>query len=220
MTTLETANAAWRRFVIMPIDPVPGLLRDPSFRDGFRHLAPRNLTYDASVFHTQLDELGDLACDFPDTTIVLGRMGIAMALDLDEVARGEVFAQWRRGLRELAKRQNVVCKVGGLGMPFWGLGLEYREQPIGSVELASLWQPYVETAVETFGVGRCMMESNFPPDGRSCGYVPSWNALKQITGGCSDDEKLSLFRDTAARVYGIDVDASQHPSAHSPKDVL
>jgi predicted TIM-barrel fold metal-dependent hydrolase len=88
-------------------------------------------------------------------------------------------------------------------MPFWGFGLERRVEPIGYRELASLWRPYVETAIEAFGVNRCMMESNFPPDGRSCGYVPLWNALKYIVKGSSAEEKAALFHGTATRVYRI-----------------
>lgn len=206
MSTLETADTAWLRFVIMPLDPVSGLLTSSEFRQGFRHLAPRKLTYDASIFHNQLDDLGDVAHDFPDTTIILGHLGMALGLDMDEAARAEVFGRWRHDLGRLARHPNVVCKVGGLGMPFWGFGLEDRPDEIGHSELATLWGPYVETAIELFGVDRCMMESNFPPDGRSCGYVPLWNALKHITRSYSEDEKLAMFRDNAARVYRIDVD--------------
>ena len=63
-------------------------------------------------------------------------------------------------------------------MPFWGFGLEDRPDEIGYYELATLWRPYVETAIEAFGVDRCLMESNFPPDGRSCGHVPLMERLE------------------------------------------
>jgi L-fuconolactonase len=209
MSTLEAADTAWLRFVIMPLTPVSGQLTSSAFRKGFRHLAPRNLTYDASIFHSQLDDLGDIAGDFPDTTIILGHLGMALGLDMDEAGRAEVFARWRHDLGRLARHPNVVCKVGGLGMPFWGFGLENRHDEIGYRELATLWRPYVETAIEVFGTDRCLMESNFPPDGRSCGYVPLWNALKHITRSYAGDEKLAMFHDNAARVYGIDADRLQ-----------
>ena len=45
------------------------------------------------------------------------------------------------------------------------------------------------------------------PDGRSCGFVPLWNALKHITRGCSAAQKAQLFHSTAARVYRIDLAA-------------
>ena len=48
-----------------------------------------------------------------------------------------------------------------------------------------------------------MMESNYPPDGRSCGFVPLWNALKHLVRGASAEDKAALFHGTAARVYRL-----------------
>jgi predicted TIM-barrel fold metal-dependent hydrolase len=91
-------------------------------------------------------------------------------------------------------------------MPIWGFGFETRSDVIGYAEFADRWRPFVETAIEAFGVERCMMESNFPPDGRAGGYVPVWNALKHIVSGCSRDQKNHLFHRSAARIYDIDMD--------------
>jgi predicted TIM-barrel fold metal-dependent hydrolase len=201
--TIEHPSEAPFRYVIMKHRPAPGTLTSPAFHDGLRQLAPRGLSFDASVFHNQLPDLAKLAGMFSETTIVLNHMGIAMGMEMGQQERHEVFLDWSRSLRDLARHPNVVCKVGGLGMPFWGFGLERRVEPIGYRELASLWRPYVETAIEAFGVNRCMMESNFPPDGRSCGYVPLWNALKYIVKGSSAEEKAALFHGTATRVYRI-----------------
>jgi predicted TIM-barrel fold metal-dependent hydrolase len=200
--TMEFPGEAPWRFVTNP--PPSGILASPGFRPAFRHLAARGLSFDAAVFHHQLPELADLAGAFPDTTIVLNHMGQAMALDMSGQDRAEVVADWSKGLNELARRPNVVCKVGGLGLPFWGFGFERRADPVTYLELAAMWRPYVETAIEAFGVDRCMMESNFPVDGRSCGFVPLWNALKHIVNGASAAEKTALFHKTAARIYHID----------------
>jgi L-fuconolactonase len=135
---------------------------------------------------------------------VLNHVGMAMGMEMGESERTEVFAAWSRDLRELARRQNVTCKLGGLGMPFWGFGFEHRTDPMGYLELAAAWRPFIETAIEAFGAERCMMESNFPPDGRSCGFVPLWNAMKHIVRDCSAEQKAALFHRTAARVYRID----------------
>jgi len=181
----------------------PGMLSDAGFRAGFRQLAARGLSFDATVFHTQLDELGELAAAFPDTPIVLDHLGLAMNIGLDDSQLRQTFADWRAGLQRLARHNNVTCKVGGLGLAFWALGFNTRKDEVGYLELATAWRPFVETAVEAFGAQRCMMESDFPPDGISCGWVPLWNAMKHITRGCSADDKASLFHGTAARVYRI-----------------
>jgi len=126
-------------------------------------------------------------------------------MDMDEQARADVFRNYRESMFEVARRPNIYCKIGGLGMPFWGFRFEERDDPIGYQELATTWRPYVETCIEAFGVDRCMMESNYPPDGRSSGFVPLWNALKHIVRGASSSEKAALFHGTAARVYRIDL---------------
>jgi predicted TIM-barrel fold metal-dependent hydrolase len=199
--TIEHPSEAPFRF--MTHRPRAGVLGSSAFEQGFRHLASRGLSFDAAVFHHQLPELGRLAALYPDTTVVLNHLGLAMAMDTDYGGREEVFRDWRQALTGLAGHQNVVCKIGGLGMPFWGFGFEMRPDPIGYLELATAWRPYVETAIELFGVERCMMESNYPPDARSCGWVPLWNALKHIVTDASRDEKAALFHGTAGRVYRI-----------------
>jgi L-fuconolactonase len=199
--TMDHSNPAPWRYV--PHRPPSGLLEHPGFRPGFAQLGPRGLSFDAAVFNHQMPHLADLAGAFPDTTVVLGHMGHVMALDMDQQERDEVFRQWRGYMADLAALPNVVCKVGGLGLPFWGFGFEGRTEAIGYEELARAWRPYVETAVETFGADRCMLESNFPADARSVGYVPLWNAFKHILTDASTDEKAALFHGTASRVYRI-----------------
>jgi predicted TIM-barrel fold metal-dependent hydrolase len=201
--TIEHPSEAPYRFITHR--PPTGVLQSPGFRPGFAQLAKRGLSFDAAVFHHQMPEIAALADEFPDTIIVLNHLGHAVAMDMNEDGRKEVFSVWRASLRNLARHPNVVCKIGGLGLPFWGFGFETRADPIGHLELARAWKPYVEAGIEAFGVDRCMMESNFPPDGRSCGFVPLWNALKHCVSGCSGEEKAALFHRTAARVYRIDL---------------
>jgi predicted TIM-barrel fold metal-dependent hydrolase len=144
-----------------------------------------------------------LADAFPETPIVVSHLGMAEGYGLDATGKQAAFAAWQANLRELARHPNVRCKIGGLGMPYWGFGFETRKDSIGYRELADVWRPYVEEGIAAFGPTRCMMESNFPPDGASCGYVPLWNAMKQITSGFSVGEKVAMFHDTAAHLYRI-----------------
>jgi predicted TIM-barrel fold metal-dependent hydrolase len=199
--TIEDSSEGPFRYVTNP--PPRGVMQHPGFRPGFRQVAARGLTFDAAAFHHQLHEISALADAFPDTTIVLNHLGQAMGMDMDEQGRTQVFHKWREAVRDVALRPNVVCKIGGLGLPFWGFGFEQRTHAVGYLELAAAWKPYVETVIEAFGADRCMMESNFPPDGRSCGFVPLWNALKHIVRAASPDDKAALFHRTAARVYRI-----------------
>ncbi|MCO1367032.1 amidohydrolase family protein [Burkholderia multivorans] len=185
--------------------PPRGVMQSPHFREGFAEVVKRGLSFDAAVFHHQLQDIIDLADAFPDAIIVLDHCGHPMAMDMSDTERADVYRQYHRAIAEVARRPNVHCKIGGLGMPFWGFRFEEREDPIGYEELAATWRPHVETCIGAFGAERCMMESNYPPDGRSGGFVPIWNALKHLTRTASPDEKAALFHGTAARVYRIDL---------------
>lgn len=137
-------------------------------------------------------------------------MGLALVEDTGACARDDAFQEWRTNLIELARRPNVYCKIGRLGTSYWGFGFEDRIDLIGYLELADVWRPYVEVAIAAFGADRCMMASNYPNDGRSCGFVPLWNALKHIFRDYSNDEKAGLFHKTAIAVYRIDLPG--HPT--------
>lgn len=201
ITMDHPSETPWQYF--MSGRPPAGVLHHPNFRTGFSELARRDLVFDAAVFHNQLGDVAMLADAFPNTQFVLNNLGTAMNLDSKAEDRSAGFATWKAALLDIAKRANFACKISGLGMPFWGFGLHERSGPIGSDELVPLWRPYVEAAVEAFGPGRCMMASNYPPDGRSCGIVPLFNALKRITANYSSDEKAALFSGTASSVYSL-----------------
>jgi L-fuconolactonase len=184
--------------------PPAGLLDDPAFHAGLAEVAQRGLVFDAAIFNPSLPKVAELADRFPQLSIVLNHMGTAVGVDMSAAEKAETFDIWRRDLRAVAQRDNIRCKVGGLGMPMWGFGFEDREHPLGYAELAQAWAPYIDTAIEAFGPGRCMMESNFPPDGRSCGYVPLWNALKHLTLGYSPEQREQMFYSNALSIYSID----------------
>jgi L-fuconolactonase len=200
---LAHPNEAVLRFLTHK--PAPDLLKSPAFRSAFRQLGLRGLSFDATVFHHQLPELAQVAAQYPDTTIVLDHVGLAAVTTPSPEDRAEAFQSWRRNMRDLARNPNVFCKIGGLGTSYWGFGFHERSGVIGYQEAASAWKPYVETAIEAFSAERCMMESDYPNDGRSCGFVPLWNALKYIVKDYSADEKAALFHGTAQKVYHIDL---------------
>ncbi len=179
------------------------LLLDATFRKGFACLAPLNLSFDAWLFHPQIGELADLARAFPDTRIVLDHCGGPAGIGRFAGRREEVFPQWQASIREIAKCENVVVKLGGLAMCLLGYDFHLRPKPPSSEELAAAWRPYIETCIEAFGPKRAMFESNFPPDKGQCSYQVIFNAFKRVAAGCSEAEKTALFSGTATDVYRL-----------------
>jgi L-fuconolactonase len=181
----------------------PHLARDPKFREGLAQLAGLGLSFESWQYHPQLPDAIDLARAFPNTTIILNHVGGVLGVGPYSGRRHEILTGWRKDIAELAKCPNVNIKLGGIGMTQFGFDFHERDIPPSSEELAAAWRQYVEPCIESFGVDRCMFESNFPPDKQSCGYTELWNAFKRITSGASASEKKALYSGTAARVYRL-----------------
>lgn len=184
-------------------NPTEGLLLQPDFQSGFKHLAPRNLVFDAWVLHTQIRDVIALARVFPDTTIVLDHCGAPIGIGPYRGMRAEVRDAWKSDTMELARCENVVVKLGGLGLDYPGFDWYTRPKPPTSQELKSASAPYMEHLIEKFGPSRCMFESNFPIDKHNFSYTTVWNAFKLLTQSYSTAERAQLFHDTACRVYRL-----------------
>jgi len=184
-----------------PVDPK--MLMDSKFREGFACLKNYDLTFDAWLYHHQMPQLADLARAFPDTTIILDHVGGPIGVGSYAANYEQTLHDWKRNITELAASDNVVVKLGGLGMPLCGFNWHRQATPPGSLDLAETMAPYYLFCIEKFGVNRCMFESNFPVDKISYSYNILWNAFKRIVKDFSPDEKSALFYDTAARVYKL-----------------
>jgi len=181
--------------------PVEGMLATARFREGFAELGKRGMTFDGWLYHPQIGELTDLARAFPDQVIIFDHFGGPLGIGPYAGKRAEIFDYWKAAVRELARSENVVAKLGGLVMAINGFGFHKRERPATSEELVAATRDYHLHMIECFGVERCMFESNFPVDKVSCSYRVLWNSFKRLTAGFSATEKAALFRDTAVRVY-------------------
>jgi L-fuconolactonase len=178
-----------------------GVLRDVHFQEGVALLGDRGLALDAWVYHPQLPDVADLARRCPKTTIVINHVGGPLGRGPYAGRVADAYAEWRTCLREIAREPNVVCKIGGLGLPIMGLDLPPHASPI---DIAARWRPYVETAIDCFGVRRCMFESNYPSDRHSVSYDNIWNAFKVLTAGGSPADRYQLFAGTAIATYRLE----------------
>jgi L-fuconolactonase len=198
-------SAAWDADPAINIGGRPhakqSLLLDAEFQAGVARLAARNLVYDAWQYFPQLSELCALADAVPNLIIAINHCG--GLLGIGNYSNPDNFRHWKRQVTAVARRPNTVMKLGGLGRPRCGFGLESLGATPTASELAVLWQPYVATSIELFGPQRCMFGSNFPPDNVAGSYQTVWNALKLTARGCSATEQYALFSGTASRIYGI-----------------
>jgi L-fuconolactonase len=186
-------------------NPPPGIYNNLKFREGFAKLSHFDLSFEAWLYHTQIDDVIALADAFPYQRIVLNHFGGPIGIGPYMGKRDEVFTKWKKVITSLAKRPNVYAKLGGLGMVLNGYKFENRLTPPSSKELSDIWRPYFDTAIKEFGPNRCMFQSNFPVDKVTSSYAVYWNCFKRLTIGASSSEKQFLFHDTAKIFYKLSV---------------
>ena len=202
-------NAFWTDIPVMGMEHAPlispkGLLSDTKFRQGAAALANYGLSMDTGCYHPQLMDMAAFAAAIPNVTMVLNHVGGPLTIGRYAADPAATFAEWKKGMTEVAKRPNMMVKLGGLGQD-WNYPIGHVDPPTTSAALSEKWKPWMETTIELFGVQRCMFESNFPVDKTTASYGTIWNAFKRITTKASGDEKAALYAGTARKVYRLPV---------------
>src|SRR3989442_3071149 len=71
-----------------------GMLADKKFREGIAVVGRLGLSYDVSLYHTQIGEVADLAAALPNTRIVVNHVGGVLGLGSYRSKQEEVFSRW------------------------------------------------------------------------------------------------------------------------------
>jgi predicted TIM-barrel fold metal-dependent hydrolase len=188
--------------------PPAGVLADPKFLDGVTELAKRGLSFETWLYFHQLAELALFADTHPDLTIILDHLGGPGATGPYAHARDDVIRSWRKEMKALSHRRNVVLKLGAIGMRAFS-GEELFSIPVlTSRDICDYWGADFNFCIDTFGPQRCMFESNFPVDRALCDYATLWNAYKRIAAEYSESEKSHLFAGTARATYRLPIASS------------
>ena len=168
-----------------PGDGAPGGMTDPKWRAGFARLARHGLRFDLQTPWWHLHEAALLARASPETPIILNHTGLPADRSRDGVAG------WKRAMAELAACPNAAVKLSGLGVP-------------GSPWTAAANRSIVLTAIELFGVERCMFASNFPVDSLCGSFATIFGGFRKIVGDFSAADRHRLFHDNAIRIYAME----------------
>ncbi|MDQ0770404.1 L-fuconolactonase [Pseudarthrobacter defluvii] len=164
----------------------------PATLAGARQVAASGLVFDACIRARQLAALAEFARCVPDLLIVLDHMG------KPPVASGELTA-WRSGMQELARQENVVVKISGVGA---------EADPHRALAPQAL--PFIQETLHLFGAERCMIGSDCPVSLTSPAAYQDWiTIVDKAMAGASDSERGSVSHRTAARVYQLRDDAGQ-----------
>jgi L-fuconolactonase len=161
---------------------------DPATLAGARQVARAGLTFDACIRSWQLAALAEFADRTPELSIVLDHMGKPPIADGD-------FTAWSKGMRELARRPNVVVKISGAGAE------AARDRPLAPQAL-----PFITEALQLFGPERCMIGSDWPVSLTGSAAYQEWiNTVDTAMAGATAGERDNVAYGTAARTYRLDL---------------
>lgn len=166
-------------------EPDPQFLARQDFRRGLTELGLRDLCFDLLLREPQRNAAIDLVRKFPNQRFVIDHLA------KPQVARRELDP-WHRQLHELARSENVFCKLSGLCT-------EADWKSWTAAELA----PYVDIALETFGPARLLFGSDYPvcllagePQRIAAAHL---DFLRRL----SPTEFRAITHTNALRVYGL-----------------
>lgn len=160
------------------------ILRE-DFNAGIRSMQGSGLVYDLLIYERHLPQTIEFVEQHPEQVFVLDHMA-------KPLIREGVMEPWAARMRELAKRENVWCKVSGMvteaDWAAWG---------------PETLRPYLDLVVEAFGVKRLMAGSDWPVCLVASEYGRWFEVLHQYFAPFSQDERDAVFGETAAQVYGL-----------------
>ena len=159
-------------------------MKNSTWVENFKYIRNRNLSFDIQIYKHQMEDAVNLANKYNDVLFILNHTGEPC------YQSKEYIESWEENMKKLAKCENVVAKISGLGMfdPEW---------TIDSTRI------FVEKTIQIFGIERCMFASNFPVDKIFNSFDTYWNSFKEITKNYSENDKQLLFSSNAEKYYRI-----------------
>lgn len=157
----------------------------PEFIRGIRFLGELGLSFDLCLRSAELRDGIRLVDACPDTRFILDHCGNKSVQDHDRT-------EWERDIRELAQRENVICKISGI---------------VASAKPAE-WKPphlapVVNHCLDSFGPDRVIFGGDWPVCTLAASLREWVEALRWIVRNRPYDERRKLFHDNAVGFYNL-----------------
>lgn len=172
------------RHIIQDEEDIDFMMR-PSFQNGIARLIEFGFTYDILIYPQHLPNAYNLAKLFPNQLFVI-----------DHLAKPNIkekeIVDWSREIKKIASLENVYCKISGMVTEAdW-----YNWKPEN-------FTPYLETALEAFGIGRLMYGSDWPVCTLSSSYQNTYGIAWDYFSKLSENEQGQFFGGNASAFYKL-----------------
>lgn len=163
-------------------------LTDPGFQNGIAKLQQFNLVYDLLVFEYQMPGAIKLVEDFPNQVFVLDHMG------KPEISLKGPSPSWKQNVEKISQNANVFCKLSGMFTQVQ----DYKWKNID-------FTPYLDVAVEAFGVNWVMFGSDWPVTLTAASYEDTLGILGKYFSKFSAEDKERVFGANAVNCYALNL---------------
>lgn len=169
-------------------EPDPGFILGAEFNRGIDELKYFGLAYDILIYENQLPGTISFVDRHPGQVFIL-----------DHIAKPKIsknlFTPWKENIRELARRENVYCKISGMvteaGFNCWA-----EEQ------LA----PYFETCLDAFGSSRLMFGSDWPVCLLVVSYKEWLRIVNKFISKLSNEEQDCILYKNVIKAYNLKIE--------------
>lgn len=163
----------------------PGFLERPAFKRGISLLQRFGYSYDILIYPHQLQAALAFAAAFPQQPFVLDHLA-------KPYIKQGLVDEWHGDLKKLAALDNVWCKVSGLVTEaHW----QQHKQ--------SDFVPYIEAAVEAFGIKRLMFGSDWPVCLVAATYENVMGIVHEVFKKYTEVEQQLFFGGNATAFYNL-----------------
>ncbi len=170
---------------IVQAEPDDDFILGDEFNRGIRALLPTGLAYEILVYERQLPQVIQFVDAHPNQVFVLDHIGKPRI-------REQILLPWQERIQDLARRENVFCKVSGMVT-------EADWHAWSKVDLL----PYLDTVFDAFGPDRLMMGSDWPVCLVATEYSQWFSFLDSYTAAMSEREREQFCSGTAQRTYRL-----------------
>jgi L-fuconolactonase len=173
---------------VLQDEPDAYFLRD-DFHRGLSKLPAHDLRYDILLYQHQIPVATKLVDRQPELGMIIDHIAKPKAQE------GRVEHEWRSGMKELAKRENI------LGVKFSGLATEFpKEDEIDPDTIRA----YFEETLEIFGVERVMFGTDWPVCLLRLDSYKQWaDTVIILTSSLSGNEKDLILEKNGETAYQL-----------------
>ena len=173
---------------VLQDEPDEYFLRN-DFHRGLSKLPTHDLRYDILLYQHQIPVATKLVDRQPELGMIIDHIAKPKAQN------GRIEAEWRSGMKELAKRENI------LGVKFSGLATEFSDED--EVDPSTI-RAYFEETLEIFGAERVMFGTDWPVCLLRLASYQEWSdTVIGLTSSLSVDEKDLILHKNGETAYQL-----------------